>query len=99
MIVVSAVFQAKPGREAELESALRAMIAPVGKEDGAVEYAVHRAVDDAGRFFFYEKYRDQAAVDLHMATPYLKDLLDQVPALCASAPVVELYQPLASIRD
>ena len=99
MIVVSAVFQAKPGCEAELESALRAMIEPVSKESGALEYAVHRAQDDAGRFFFYEKYRDQAAVDLHMATSYLTALLDKVPALCACAPVVEFYQPLASISD
>ena len=99
MIVVSAVFQAKRGCEAELESALRAMIAPVGKESGAIEYAVHRAHDDAGRVFFYEKYRDQAAVDLHMATSDLAALRAKVPALCASAPVVEFYQPLASIRD
>ena len=99
MIVVSAVFQAKPGCEAELESALRAMIEPVSKESGALEYAVHRAQDDAGRFFFYEKYRDQAAVDLHMASPYLKALLAKVPALCANAPVVEFYQPLVSISD
>lgn len=99
MIVVSAVFQAKPGREAELESALRAMIAPVSKEDGTLAYAVHRAHDDDARFFFYEQYRDQAAVDRHMASPYLKALLDQVPALCANAPVVEFYQPLASIGD
>ena len=99
MIVISAVFQAKPGCEAELESALRAMIAPVGKESGALDYALHRAPDDAARFFFYEKYRDQAAVDLHLATPYLKALLDKVPALCAGAPVIEFYEPLASIRD
>ena len=99
MIVVSAVFQAKPGGEAELESALRAMIEPVSKESGALEYAVHRALDDAGRFFFYEKYRDQAAVDLHMASPYLKALLDKVPVLCAGAPLVEFYQPLVSISD
>ena len=37
MIVISAVFQAKPGCAAELESALRAMIAPVGKESGALD--------------------------------------------------------------
>ena len=99
MIVVSAVFQAKPGCEAELESALRAMIPPVSKEGGTLAYTVHRAQDDAGRFFFYEQYRDQAAVDLHMASPYLAALLAKVPALCASAPVVEFYQPLASIHD
>lgn len=98
MIVISAVFKAKPGCEAELESALRAMIAPVGEESGVLEYALHRAPDDAGRFFFFEKYRDQAAVDLHMATPYLKALLDKVPALCAGAPAVDIYQPLAAIK-
>lgn len=99
MIVIAATFQAKPGCEAELEKALRAMIAPVAREDGAVEYALHRSPKDAGRFFFYEKYRDQAAVEFHSATPYLKNLLESVPALCATAPSVEFYEPLISIRD
>lgn len=99
MIVISAVLQAKPGCEAELESALRAMILPVRQEGGVVDYALHRATDDAGRFFYYEKYRDQAALDVHMATPYLKALLDKVPQLCAKAPAIDLYQPLASIHD
>ena len=99
MIVISAVLQAKPGCETELESALRAMIPHVRQEGGVVDYALHRASDDAGRFFYYEKYRDQAALDVHMATPYLKALLDKVPQLCARAPVIDLYQPLASIHD
>jgi len=99
MIVLSAFFQAKPGREAELEAALRALIPEVRKEVGTLEYTVHRAKDDACRFFFHEKYRDQAALDVHMAAPYLKAVLDKVPELCASAPVVTAYQPLVSIHD
>ena len=99
MIVISAVLQARPGCESELEIALRAMIPPVRRESGVVDYSLHRASDDAGCFFYYEKYRDQAALDAHMATPYLKALLDKVPEICAKAPVVELYQPLASIHD
>jgi len=51
MIVIAATFQAKPGSEAELEKALRTMIAPVSKEAGAIEYALHRSPTDAGRFF------------------------------------------------
>lgn len=99
MIVLTATFQARPGCEIELEQVLRSMIAPVSKETGVLEYALHRSPQDAGRFFFYEKYRDQAAVDLHGATPYLKRLLETVPALCAVAPSVEQYEPLVSIHD
>lgn len=99
MIVIAATFQAKPGCEAQLEKALRSMIAPVAKEAGVVEYALHRSPTDAGRFFFYEKYKDQAAVEFHGNTPYLKALLESVPALCAVAPSVELYEPVISIND
>ena len=62
-------------------------------------YSVHQATDDAGKFFFYEQFQDQAALDLHMAAPYLKTLLERVPELCAGAPVVTAYQRLASIQD
>lgn len=99
MIVIAATFQAKPGRESELEAALCAMIAPVSKEPGTLEYTVHRAVDDASRFFFYEKYRDQAAVDAHMASSPLKALLVRAPELCTQAASVQVYTPLASLRD
>jgi len=99
MIVISATFQAKPGCEDRLGDTLRTMIEPVSKESGVVEYALHRSPADAGRFFFYEKYQDQAALDFHNATPYLKALLDAAPGLCISAPVVERYEVFSAIAD
>ena len=99
MTVVTALFDARPGCEAKLEAALRELVGKVAAEPGALEYTLHRASDAPGRFYFYERYRDQAAVDLHMATPYLKHVLDLVPELCASAPVVEFHQPLVSINE
>lgn len=99
MTVVSAVFEARPGCEARLEAALRELVGKVAPEAGALEYTLHRSAGAPARFYFYERYRDQAAVDLHMATPYLKKVLDLVPELCASAPIVEFHQPLVSIND
>ncbi|GAB2884898.1 putative quinol monooxygenase [Uliginosibacterium flavum] len=99
MITLSAVFHAKSGREADLKAALCAMIPEARKEPGTLEYTVHQAKEDPGMFFFYEQFRDQAALDIHMAAPYLKALLDRVPELCASAPVVTFYDRLSSIRD
>jgi quinol monooxygenase YgiN len=99
MLAITATFQAKPGRESDLEAALRALIAPVGTEEGVLEYRLHRSPAEAGTFFFYEQYRDQAALDHHNGTPYLAALIAQVPELCAAAPVISLYEPLASIDD
>lgn len=99
MLVITARFQAKPGRESDLEAALRALIPSVGTEEGVLEYALHRSPTDAGTFFFFERYRDQAAIDHHNGTPYLAALIAQVPELCAAAPVITVYEPLVSIND
>jgi len=97
MIVLSAEMQAKPGSEAECEQVLRALIAPVSKEEGAIDYRLHRAPDIPGRFFFYEKYRDQAAFDLHMGTSYLKDTLTRIEPLLAEKPRLVVYEELDSV--
>lgn len=97
MIVVTAVFDARPGCEARLEATLLELVRKVAAEPGALEYSLHRAQNARGRFYFYERYRDQAAVDAHMATPYLKQALELVPELCSEAPVVEFHEPLLSI--
>lgn len=97
MIVLSAFFQAQPGREAELEAHLRGMIAPVQDEPGAQVYALHRSREHVGHFFFFEKYSDQAALDAHMATPYLHALLAAIGPLLAVPPAVETYTEIAAI--
>ncbi|MBK9614219.1 MAG: antibiotic biosynthesis monooxygenase [Uliginosibacterium sp.] len=86
MTVITAVLEAHPGREAELETELRKLVAQVAQEPGALEYTLHRAPDHASRFYFYERYRDQAAVDAHWATPLLQTLPRLRPrAVCHAA--------------
>ena len=97
MLVITATFQAKPGREADLEAALRALVTSVGAEVGVVDYALHRSPDAAGTFFFYERYRDKAAFDHHLGTPHLAALLAVVPELCTEAPVITNHERLVSI--
>jgi len=99
MTVVTALFEARPGREAELETALRELVSQVAQEAGAIEYTLHRSPASPGRFYFYERYTDQVAVDTHMGTPYLKRVLEVVPDLCAAAPEVGFFEPLVSIKD
>ncbi|WP_134698709.1 putative quinol monooxygenase [Ammoniphilus sp. YIM 78166] len=74
-IVFTVKLQAKQGKEQELEDALADMVAKVQDEEGALVYTLHRIQGSAGGFMFYEKYKDQAALDFHDSTPYVKELL------------------------
>lgn len=97
MIVLSAELQAQPGCEQELETLLRTLINPVRKEVGTIAYSLSRARELSGRFFFYEKYRDQEACDHHMASSYLKAVLQQAGPLLAEAPRLMVCEEIDSI--
>lgn len=98
MITISAILTAAPGKEAALEKRLLALLPPVSREPGTLEYRIHRAHDRPGYFFFYEKYVDRAAIDHHMATPHFKALLDDLQGLVAQPPEIILHDEIGSIR-
>ena len=97
MIVISAVLKAKPGKEAELETLLKSLFSKVKQEEGVVEYVLHRSQESAGKFFFYEKYKDQHAVDFHMSTLYLQEAFSKYADLLSDKPEVEFYEDIATI--
>lgn len=72
-IIINAHFQAAPGREKELASALQALVAPSRKEPGCLAYELHFDPEDPARFMFYEKFAGQAAIDLHILSPHFKN--------------------------
>jgi quinol monooxygenase YgiN len=98
MIVVTASFQAKEGKEEELEQAFRAMFPLVRTEAGVITYILHRSTDNRGKFFFYEQYKDKDAFDYHGATPYFKDLIVKVKDLVTGPPAVGFYEEVEAIK-
>lgn len=98
MIVLTAVLHAKAGKELELKKALAVMIPLVQPEEGARSYVLHQAINDPAKFFFYEKYVNQAAMDYHNSTPHIKELFSKFPELLANDPEVELYNDIAAIQ-
>ena len=97
MIVISAVLNAKPGKEAELEQLLKSLFNNVKQETGVVEYVLHRAQGNPRKFFFYEKYKDQQAADFHMSTAYLKEAFKKYGNLLSGPSEVEYYEDIATI--
>ena len=98
MIVLVATLKAKSGKEATLEAALKSVIPSVERESGTLQYILHRSQHDPGKFLFYEKYRDKAALDFHGSTPYLKELFEKLTDLLEDTPSIELYEEIARIN-
>ncbi|HUI51888.1 MAG TPA: putative quinol monooxygenase [Terriglobales bacterium] len=74
-IVLNVFMEAVAGREQDLANQLRALLEPTRKEPGCLVYELHSDPENQGKFLFYEKFRNQAALDFHIATPHFKKFL------------------------
>jgi quinol monooxygenase YgiN len=70
---VIAKFVARKGKEKQLRELLRGMLAPTRAESGCKTYDLYES-DSKGRFYFYEIWESQAALDRHAASPHFKRL-------------------------
>jgi quinol monooxygenase YgiN len=73
-LTVIARLNARSGKEAELEQALRAVVAPTHAEPGCLRYALHRSSNDPATFVLVERWVSKEALDQHLEMPYLKAL-------------------------
>jgi quinol monooxygenase YgiN len=95
MVVLAVTWVANPGREAEVADIFRKLETDSRKEPGCLMYVVHRHHADPRRFFIYEQYADDAALDAHRKSDHfqkyavvgLKGIGERVEG--------ELYTPLA----
>jgi quinol monooxygenase YgiN len=70
---VIAKFAARKGKEKQLRELLRSMLAPTHAESGCKTYDLYES-DSKGRFYFYEIWESQAALDRHAASFHFKRL-------------------------
>ena len=70
MVVLAVTWMAKAGREAEVEAVFGKLSAESRKEPGCLMYQVHRHKTEPRRFFIYEQYKDDAALEAHRAAPH-----------------------------
>jgi quinol monooxygenase YgiN len=70
---VIARFVAGEGKESQLRALLQGMLAPTRAESGCELYELYES-DSKGRFYLYERWESQAALDRHMATPHFERL-------------------------
>lgn len=88
-LVVVAIFTAKAGLEADLRTALRAMVEPTRREVGCLNYDLHSSNHEPGLLFFHETWASAQHHAAHLETPHVRHLLTLTPRLLAE-PIREL---------
>ena len=82
-ITLMVPVEAKPETCDEVKRRLCELAELTHKEPGNLNYIVHRDPEQPTSFVIYENWRDQEALDFHMAQDYLQAFLADSKALLA----------------
>ena len=94
MIVLAVTWVAKAGREQEVALLFSKLTEESRKEPGCLMYQVHRHRTEPRRFFIYEQYRDDAALEAHRtALHFLQYAKKELPKI-ADRVEGNLYEPI-----
>lgn len=94
MVVLAVVWVARPGHQEEVANLFRKLEAESRRELGCLMYIVHTHKDEPARFFIYEQYRDDAALQAHRDAPHFQGYAVKGLADIADRVMGELYLPL-----
>jgi quinol monooxygenase YgiN len=75
-IILNVHIEALEGRQEDLACELIALLAPTRQEQGCIAYELHRDFENDKKFMFYERFVNQAALDLHLKAPYFQKFVE-----------------------
>ena len=94
-VYIFAILTAADGNADALRAGLTALVHETRKEPGNLSYNLYENTDKPGEFHVYESYRDQAAVQAHMASPHLQKALAEGGPLFGAPPSITLTKQIA----
>jgi (4S)-4-hydroxy-5-phosphonooxypentane-2,3-dione isomerase len=94
MVVLAVTWVAKNGHEADVAELFSKLTAESRKEPGCSIYQVHRHRTEPRRFFIYEQYKDDAALEAHRAAPHFLQYAKKELPKIADRVDGQLYEPL-----
>jgi quinol monooxygenase YgiN len=78
------MLRSKEGQHLLLEAELRALVGPTRKEEGCLQYDLHRGADQPGIFLFHEVWESREHHTAHTRTPHFLRWNARKDALLAS---------------
>jgi (4S)-4-hydroxy-5-phosphonooxypentane-2,3-dione isomerase len=94
MVVLAVTWIAKIGREGEVAELFKKLAEESRKEPGCVLYQVHRHRTEPRRFFIYEQYKDDPALEAHRSAPHFLVYVKKDLPKVADRIEGHLYEPL-----
>lgn len=89
-VVVIARAKSQPGREEELERALRTNAEASRCDAGCISYSVLRG--DDGTFMAVERWNSRPEFDQHMTAPHVQTLLQTIGPMLAGPPEIQVMR-------
>ena len=89
--LIAAKISVKPDQVKAFIEATPAILAASRAEPGCVSYTMYQNPHEPASFFFFEQWKDQAAIDAHFATPHFKAFGEQIKNMVAAPPEIVIY--------
>ena len=86
-VTLIVLMRARAGHEPFLEEELRALVAPTRKEEGCLQYDLHRGADGNGAFLMHEVWESREHHTAHTKTDHFLRWNARKDALLASRDV------------
>ena len=93
-VVILATAKASPGREAELERALREVAEPTRRQTGCVQFTLFREARDRSTFVACERWTSEEAHQQHLAGAHVRLLMSRMAEVLASPPSIISYEAI-----
>ena len=94
MVVLAVTWMAKAGHETEVAALFQKLTEQSRQEPGCAMYQVHRHKTEPRRFFIYEQYKDDAALEAHRAAPHFLQYAKKELPRHGDRVEGQLYEPL-----
>src|SRR3974390_1863636 len=83
-VTLIVTLRSKDGQQLLLEAELRALVGPTRKEEGCLQYDLHRGADHPGTYLFHEVWESREHHIAHTRTPHFLRWNARKDALLAS---------------
>jgi quinol monooxygenase YgiN len=90
--MITAKVYVKPGLEDDFIKAAQLIIDLTRKEGGCLEYTLYQDPVNKTNFLFFERYRDQAAIDAHFAASYFKEFGQKAGEMTSRATEIKIWE-------
>ena len=74
-VVLAVTWVAREGEREAVAELLRRLTPLSRAEPGCLQYDAHRDPDDPDRFFLFERYVDEAALEAHSTSAHFQELV------------------------